>query len=393
MSLKRPWFILPLIVFSQFAGTSLWFASNAVLPEIQEIYGYGQGSLGQITSSIQFGFIVGTLVFAFLNIADRFSAVRVFLICSLAGSLSNLLLIPAIENLNLVLGLRFLTGIFLAGIYPVGMKISASWYPQGLGKALGFLVGALVIGTAFPHFLNALGNGFSWQDVLYSVSILSALGGIMLAIFVPNGPSHSSPGKFDPAALMKIFKAPKFRAAAFGYFGHMWELYAFWAFVPFFLEAYARIHEIDFLPVPLWSFIIIASGFIGCAGGGILSLKMGSARVAFANLGLSGFLCLLSPLIFFLPPYLFLLSLVIWGITVVGDSPQFSSLTARTAPPELVGSGLTIVNSIGFAITIFSIQLCTYLSMEIPPQYLFLVLIPGPVFGLISIRKLQATAQ
>jgi len=390
MEIKRPFWILPVIVFSQFTGTSLWFAGNAVLPEIQSLFGYGSSALAAITSSIQFGFIGGTLLFATLNISDRYSSVSVFIFSSFAAALSTILIILFIREFTLVLILRFLTGFFLAGIYPVGMKIAASWYPKGLGKALGFLVGALVLGTAFPHLLIAFGAIIPWNAVLITVSILAIFGGILLKAMVADGPSLSKASEFQPGTLIKIFSNKHFRAAAFGYFGHMWELYAFWAFVPVILSAYSEFHAIS-LNIPFWSFLIVASGFLGCSLGGIWSIRWGSARIAFLNLSISGTMCILSPLLFFSDPYVFIVGYILWGITVVGDSPQFSSLTAQTAPREYVGTGLTIVNSIGFAITIGSIQLCSILMAYLGPAYLLLILIPGPIFGLISMIQLLKT--
>jgi len=381
MQTPRPLRILPLIVFAQFAGTSLWFAGNAVLPQMQELLGYPESALSWLTSAVQLGFILGTLVFAFLNIADRFSPVKVFLVCSLAGALSTLIWIPLAPNFSLTIGLRFSTGFFLAGIYPVGMKIAAGWFPEGLGKALGFLVGALVLGTAFPHLLQASGTQLPWETVILIVSALSASGGLAMLFGVPDGPHTTRSSKFDPSALVRCFQLKAFRRAAFGYFGHMWELYAFWAFVPTVLIAYTTAQSLE-INISLWSFLIVAIGSLGCILGGFISLKRGSAWVAFANLASSALLCLLSPLLFEAHPLIFFSAYLLWGFTVVGDSPQFSSLSAQTAPKELIGTGLTIVNSIGFAITIFSIQLIGWLSQIVAPQYWMIALVIGPLIGL-----------
>ena len=382
---QPPGHILPVIVASQFAGTSLWFAGNAVLGDLQRQWGLAAGALGDVTSAVQLGFIGGTLLFAFLAVSDRFSPRLVFLACSLLGSLANLAVLAANGGFELLLACRFLTGFFLAGIYPVGMKIASGWYRSGLGNALGFLVGALVLGTAFPHLLKALGQDWPWQAVLAGVSALAALGGLLM-LLVPDGPYLAKGSKFDPGALAVIFRAPGFRASAFGYFGHMWELYAFWAFIPVALAARGG------LDVPLWSFIVIAAGFIGCAGGGLLSLRAGSARVAFAQLGASGACCVASPFMFFAPTPVFLAFAVLWGIVVVGDSPQFSALNAAHAPKEWVGSALTIGNCIGFAITIASIQLLNSAMAWLPIHYLFLLLAPGPALGLLALRPLMKRA-
>lgn len=383
----RPARILPVIIFSQFTGTSLWFAGNAVIFDLQRVWGLGSGAVGHVTSAVQLGFITGTLLFAILVIADRFSPRIVFFACSLLGATANLALLLAPPGLGSLLLLRFATGFFLAGIYPVGMKIAAGWYAEGLGRALGYLVGALVLGTAFPHLIRGGGADLPWQQVMFAASALAALGGVAMLLLVPDGPHLPRGSPFDPRALGKIFASRKFRASAFGYFGHMWELYALWAFAPLLLLAYAAEHDIA-ISASRWSFAIIAIGFFGCALGGIVSARVGSARVATAQLAVSGACCVLAPLAFAAPPMLFLAFLLVWGFTVVGDSPQFSALNAANAPREYVGSALTIANSIGFFITVISIQLFAAMLALIEIRYLFWLLVPGPLFGLWAMRPL-----
>lgn len=383
----RPARILPLIIFSQFTGTSLWFAGNAVILDLQQDWGLAEQSLGYVTSAVQLGFICGTLLFALLMIADRFSPRLVFFYCSLAGALANIGLLFAPQDLAWLLILRFTTGFFLAGIYPVGMKIAAGWYAQGLGRALGYLVGAVVLGTAFPHLVRSSGADFPWEQVMLVVSALAIIGGFVMLMKVPDGPHLQRAPDFDPGALKMIFRSRRFRASAFGYFGHMWELFTLWAFIPLFLLAYSNSNDI-LLNVPLWSFLVIGVGFFGCAIGGIVSTRLGSAGVAAVQLAISGACCLLSPVFFNSSPAFFFSFLLLWGITVAGDSPQFSALNAENAPREYVGSALTIVNSIGFLITIFSIQLASSMLAFIGPQYIFLLLIPGPIIGLWMLRPL-----
>ena len=294
----RPALVLPALVAAQFAGTSLWFAGNAILPDIQAAWSLPAGALGWVTSSVQLGFIVGTLLSAIFTLADRVSAPRLFFAASVMGALVNLG--PLVfEGLWHLLGFRFLTGVALAGIYPVGMKLAASWYHKGLGSALGWLVGALVLGTAAPHLVRALGAGsLSWQVVLAVISALAASGGLLVLLVVGEGPmaTKNSAG-FNPSALGALFRVPRFRAAALGYFGHMWELYAFWAFVPAILASYAAREEVA-LSTSWASFAIIAAGAIGCVVGGRRALRVGSARVAMIQVVASGALALTAPLWF-----------------------------------------------------------------------------------------------
>ena len=384
---KRPYYILPIIVFAQFTGTSLWFAGNAIASDLQGVLQLDTGVVSDITAAVQLGFIAGTLVFAFLSIADRFSPSRVFLVAALLGALFNIGVYFFADSLFSLLVLRFATGFCLAGIYPVGMKIASDWYAEGLGKALGYLVGALVLGTAFPHLLKATGQAISWDRVLWVTSGLATLGGLLLFFLVPDGPNRKAGAKFEWNALPKIFSYQEFRAAAFGYFGHMWELYAFWAFTPLILSTYNELNGAD-LNISLWSFMVIAVGSLGCIVGGYVSLKVGSAKVAFGMLLISGICCLLSPFFFTLNPAVFLSFLLIWGFSVVGDSPQFSTIVAKAAPSLYIGTALTIVNCIGFGLTIFSIQLLASLKGYLDVSSIFIALLIGPVIGLFAIRRI-----
>jgi len=387
---NRPIILLPALVVAQFAGTSLWFAGNAILPDIQVAWSLPEGALGWVTSAVQLGFITGTLLSAIFTLADRVSAPRLFFAASVMGALMNIGPLLT-EGLWPLLAFRFLTGVALAGIYPVGMKLAASWYREGLGSALGWLVGALVLGTASPHLVRALGDGLlEWQAVLGIVSALALSGGALVLMVVGEGTmtSRSSAG-FNPRALGALARVPRFRAAALGYFGHMWELYAFWAFVPAILASYAARQHVE-LPVSWAAFAVIASGALGCIIGGRVALGVGSARVAAMQVLASGALALTAPLWSMLPTPLFLLVLLVWGVFVVGDSPQFSTLNALTAPRELVGSGLTIVTSIGFGVTIASIELISQLARNFDILWLLPVMAVGPVVSLIAMRTLVA---
>jgi len=385
---RPPGRILPAIIFSQFTGTSLWFAGNAVLPDLSRLWSLSPDALGYMTSAVQLGFIAGTLVFAALAISDMFSPRKIFLVCALVGALFNAGVYLFAEGLVSLMAFRFLTGFFLAGIYPIGMKIAAGWYRQDLGKAMGYLLAALVAGTAFPHLLKAVGHSLPWASVILSVSGTAAFGGLAMFFLVPDGPYITKGAKFDPTAMKVIFQSKKFRASAFGYFGHMWELYTFWAFVPVILATHVGSGTVERLDIPLWAFLVIGSGAIGCAGGGLLTGRFGSAHVAFAQLAVSGICCILSPFFLAAATPVFLLFLLVWGITVVGDSPQFSTLNAHNAPGELVGSALTIVNCIGFSVTVVSIQLLTYAGHFIDTRWIFLLLAVGPAVGLYAMRPL-----
>lgn len=379
-----PAHILPVIVISQFLGASVWFAGNAVVADLQRRVGLRAEAVGDITTAVQLGFIIGTLIFAYFAISDRWSPRLVFLLCALSGAASNAAILSFDPQLETIVVLRFATGFFLAGIYPVGMKIASGWFDRDLGRALGFLVGALVLGTAFPHLV---GRNLPWESVILTVSIAAACGGALMYALVPDGPHLSRGALFDPGAIARIFRSPDFRATSFGYFGHMWELYAMWAFMPVYVSAYYGA-KAEPATISLITFTVIGIGAVGCVLGGMLSLKCGSAKVAFLQLAGSGLCCLMSPLAVVLPLPGFLAFLVFWGMVVAGDSPQFSALNARYAPEKLVGSALTIVNCIGFAITIVSIQLLHRLLPSTEAHLVFLFLLPGPLLGLSALSRL-----
>jgi MFS family permease len=380
--------ILPIIVIAQFCCTSLWFASNAVMIDLVIIFGLTETAIGNLTSAVQFGFILGTLVFAVLAIADRFSPSKVFLISALLGALCNAGLIWEGNSLTTMLCIRFLTGFFLAGIYPVGMKIAADYFNKGLGKSLGFLVGALVLGTAFPHLLKGLTDAFPWKSVLLTTSSLAILGGLMMALLVPDGPYRKQSQGINLSAFFGIFRNQNLRSAAFGYFGHMWELYAFWAFTPLMLQTYSDLHPETTFNIPILSFLIIGIGGLACVLSGYLSQTYGAKRIAFLSLLLSCGCCLIFPFLFAVQSeMLFLAFLLFWGMVVVADSPLLSTLVAQNAPAEIKGTALTIVNSIGFAITIISIQLISGLKTVTDTNTIYICLAFGPILGLLALSR------
>lgn len=375
-----------MLIASQFCGTSLWFAGNAILPQLQEVNGWATSSLGYLTSAVQLGFIVGTLVSAVYGLSDRMSPSKLFFISSMLGAGVNSIALLDLSSLELVIASRFATGFFLAGIYPVGMKIAADWSEKGLGLWLGALVGALVLGTAFPQIIRSVPNLISAKGLLISVSLLCAIGGLLVLLLIKDGPFRKVASRFSFQQISTIYQSSELRNSAFGYFGHMWELYAFWAFVPWWITQF-NITAIHKMNVPLWSFVVIAFGFIGCVFGGLISRKVGSKSIALGSLIISGLCCLLSPIILDTPLVIFLIFMMIWGASVVSDSPQLSALIATSAPAEIKGSAITLSTCIGFAITIGSIQLLSFLQGVIPNYLVLIFLLPGPLIGIGALRK------
>ncbi|OLY92897.1 Predicted arabinose efflux permease, MFS family [Cnuella takakiae] len=372
---------LPLIVFAQFAGTSLWFAGNAVLVGQQGL------SAAALTASVQLGFIAGTLLFALMALADRWPATRLFLLCSLSGALSNALIPFFLSAPWLVLALRVLTGFFLAGIYPVGMKIAADLFPKGLGVAMGWLVGALVLGTAFPHLLKGQLSQWPAETLLWTISGLATCGGILLYLLIPsNLPFLKSNGGFT-GSIRSIVKEKPFLKPAFGYLGHMWELYTFWAFVPLLLQSHPSLKSQNG-SIAVYAFYIIAIGALGCILGGLYARRTSSRKVSQLALAISGFCCLALPWAAALPLNGYLFYLLTWGFAVVADSPQLSALAAQTAPPQLKGTALSLLTCAGFGLTVVSLLFIQYLAARLAQPHLAMVaLAPGPLMGLLALRK------
>jgi MFS family permease len=379
---------LLLIVVAQLFGTSLWFSVNGVGLALSRDLGLSEADLGRLTLTVQAGFITGTLFMAVTGLADRFRASRIFAAACLAGALTNAGFVLAAPHPPLDLLLRFLTGLCLAGIYPLGMKLVIGWTPKHTGAALAWLVGMLTLGTALPHLLRGSTLGLPWQWPLLGASCLALLGGgLILAL----GDGPHLPASSGRARLMEglaALRERRFRAVAGGYFGHCWELYAFWTLTPFLVTR--EVERLTAQPglISWLSFGVIALGLAGCVGGGILSRRLGSLWVARRTLTASGLTCLAYPLLTWAPPVLLLVLLAFWGLTVIADSPQFSALAAETAPRERIGSTLAVMNAVGFALTIPAISLTTTL-WQWQGTWVLWWLLPGPLLGLWAMRRIS----
>ena len=380
------------MVLAQWLGTSLWFSPSGAADGLMAHLGIGAATFGWLIAATQLGFIAGTLTFAATGTADRFAASRIFAVSGGVGAMANAA--AALPELGFasVWALRFVVGLCLAGIYPLGMKMIVQWVGVRPAAALGWLVGMLTLGTAMPHAIRASGASWSWQAVVLASSVLALVGAAIVRL-LGDGPHAAASGASPQrVALRDIFAAPRFRASAFGYFGHMWELYAFWSVLPWLCQPVAaelaqRLGA-ERTPSVAWlAFAVIAIGSVGCIAGGQASRRLGSARVAAAALAGSGAMCLVYPLIPEASVFLRLAALFFWGLCVVADSPQFSALSAQYAPPQGLGSALVAQNGIGFAITVASILI---LSRAVPAwgASAMWILAPGPILGLIALRPL-----
>ena len=396
-----------IIAIAEWFGTALWFTPNAVIGDLQRTWGLATGDLGWLTGAVQFGFLLGTLGLGLSGLADRTRASRLFALACLVGALSNALL-PYAGGLWPAIGLRLVTGLSLAGIYPIGMKLMVGWAPGRAGLGLAWLVGMLVLGTAMPHLLAGLGwsgggligqsgggsarESGDWRLTLWIASLLALLAGV--AVWrLGDAPSLARASTPTPSRLagLAAFRIADFRRAAGAYFGHMWELYTLWTLIPLLLIGDNP--SLSPQALSMLSFALIAVGAPGCWLGGWLSQHLGSRRVAILGLAGSAIGCLLYP---WMAPHAGFAALVVylaaWSLLAVIDSPQFSALSANACPATLVGSALTLQNAIGFAISAVSIGLLVP-WLPVLEATIAWWLLPGPLLGLLALRRLGKTSR
>ncbi len=370
---------------------ALWFSASAVVPVLTLEYGLDGFSQALFTSTVQAGFVAGSLVSALLGLPDRMDPRRLFLAASFLGAAANFAILALDPASPGVAGLRFVTGIAMAGIYPVGMKLAATWADRDMGLMVGILVGALTLGAAAPHLFNAFG-GVDWRLTLVLASASAAVGGTVI-LAAGTGPNAGAAPPFEPGYVLEIWRNPAIRLANLGYLGHMWELYAMWAWVGVFLHTSFAL-TLPAGPAAFWAklatFATVGIGAVGCLAGGHFADRLGRTTVTMLAMAVSGAVAATVGNLFGGDPVLLTALCLLWGVAVVADSAQFSAAVAELSPPDRVGTMLTVQTCLGFTLTLATIHLMPVMVETLDWGRAFMVLAIGPALGVVAMARLRA---
>jgi len=383
------WRTLLLLSLAELLGMAVWFSASAVVPALTSAWGLNDSGRAWLTMSVQIGFVVGAFGSAVLNLADRVPARRLFTASAWLAALATALIPALAKGPGLALPLRFLTGLCLAGVYPVGMKIMAGWTKADRGLGIGLLVGALTIGSASPHLINALEFAADWRATLLISAAAAAAGGVLCLLFVRDGPYAAPAPPFNFGYVGEVLTTRELALANLGYLGHMWELYAVWAWVPSYLAASFEIVGASRTSAGFAAFAVVAAGGAGSVLAGAMADRLGRTTLAIASLAISGVCCIAVGPLYGGDPALLTGVCLLWGFAVVADSAQFSACVSELARPEYVGTALTLQVCLGFLLTMATIRLIPAIEGVIGIRWQFAILALGPAVGIVAMRALR----
>lgn len=384
------WRTLLLLSLAELLGMAVWFSASAVVPALTDVWTLSEGGRAWLTMSVQVGFVVGAFGSALLNLPDRLPVRWLFAISAALAALATALIPLLAQGLAVALPLRFITGLVLAGVYPVGMKIMATWTKADRGMGIGLLVGALTLGSAMPHLLRGLGGiGGEWQSVLYVSAGLALLGSLIAALFVDEGPYRTPSAPFDWRYVGEIFRDRDTMLANLGYLGHMWELFAMWTWVPIFLLNSFQQAGVNSAWASFVAAAVISIGGLGSFIAGPLADRLGRTTVIIASLIASGVCSLLIGRLYGGSPALLTVITLLWGFAVVADSAQFSACVSELCRAEYTGTALTLQTSLGFLLTLITIRLIPSLESRVGWEWAFAFLALGPAVGIVAMNMLR----